>query len=76
MDNLNLNKALDNELQDAHDKLIKAASKEDTEEGDEQAGFMKKYSDKVSSERSVIKQALTITERAMNMVKDKEKKDE
>ena len=54
MDNLNLNKALDNELQDAHDKLITAASKEDDEE-DEQAGFMKKYSEKVSSQRSVIK---------------------
>ena len=57
MDNLNLNKANKaqvNELQDAHDYLINAASKE-TNEADEEAGFMKKYSDKVSSQKSVIK---------------------
>ena len=56
MDNLNLNKAKKaqvNELQDAHDYLINAASKETSEE-DEDAGFMKKYSDKVG-EQSVIK---------------------
>lgn len=75
MDNLNLNKALNNELQDAHDRLIDAASQQDGEE-DEQAGFMKKYSDKVSSKQSVIKQALSITERAIKMVKDQKQNDE
>ena len=56
MDNLNLNnnKALDSELQDAHDYLANAVSKE-TNEDDEEAGFMKKYSDKVSNQKSVIK---------------------
>ena len=56
MDNLNLNKAniaQVNELQDAHEYLINAASKE-TNEADEEAGFMKKYSDKVG-QQSVIK---------------------
>ena len=54
MDNLNLNKELGSQLQDAHDNLINA-SQQEHEEGDEQAGFMKKYSDKVSTQRSVIK---------------------
>jgi len=62
MDNLNLhkaiesdNKALDSELQDAHDNLINASSKQEGVEHDEEAGFMAKYSAKVTNERSVIK---------------------
>ena len=48
MDNLNLNKALNNELEEAHDSLFKAAAADDEEEPS--PGFMKTYSERISSE--------------------------
>ncbi len=60
MDNLNLNKALDQELEEAHDSLFKASAADELDV-EEPAGFMKKYSDKISSEVKKEKETLSIS---------------
>ena len=52
MDNLNINKALTNELQEAHDMLYEAGSSDEDHSDD---GFMKKYSDRLANNNQIEK---------------------
>ena len=52
MDNLNINKALTNELQEAHDMLYEAGSADEDHSDD---GFMKKYSDRLANNNQIEK---------------------